>query len=907
MSPVVSYSQISPDQVEQGKELLEEKDISQDEVRAKLLERGIDPDNIPPEKLPEMESILQEIIAEIQAEKGLETEEISDLGFTESTVQEQEISSDTAVVDDDTSVLEDVQEGASLKEAISENLSEEQPVRRGGPAVFGQHIFWNNSVSVYRTTESPYVPNNYVLDVGDQIAVTIFGASQADVSYEIEKDGFIRPSNMPKIYLKGLSYARAKRLITNRFRQSYSFNPGEINITLQTARTITVNIYGEIATPGTYTISALNNAINAIMAAGGVNSTGSVRNIQIVRNGRTRTLDLYDFINSPGKNADYHLENNDVIFIPIVEKVVSIGGAVKRPARYEMLDNEDFRDLLSMANGFTPNADQTLMNVTTFDGNKPVHMDLGLADILDGKQKVSLKHGESYFIRTYSREAEDYVMISGPVDFQGKYALQPDMKVSDLITLAQLNPYAREDLAFIFRRNRDGGRTLLRVDLKAALENSGSPADLLLSGSDQLVVYKKSTYKDFYSVSITGAVRNEYTGFFSAQKNMTVVDLIDLAGGLQDQAADFGYIISTSAKNSKKNSYSFIDVKTIVANPSSSANQLLKPNDKVFIFSAPSFTDAYTIEISGAVRKEVTVPYSKNLTLKYLITMAEGLKPEAASNKIDIYRLKMSNNEATRTIAQTIEIDANFNPLDGQTVLDLRPNDRIVVRYTPEYEPMKFVELKGEVKYPGTYALLHDNETMAELIDRAGGLTQEAYAAGANMIRVEDIQGPFVVDLEKALKSNGSSSNLAMKNGDVLIIPKTMDHVSIGLEGTNATMTYTEDAMTDDMIHLGYHGNKSARWYINNYSGGFSDRAIRRSTQVIKANGQIRKTHSILGIKFYPRVKKGSTIVVKEKPPKEKKDNEGSKFSGDDFLQSMTNILTLTTTALTTAILAKTL
>jgi len=906
--PFSSYAQITPDQVAQGKEILEEKDIPQDEVRAKLLERGIDPDNIPPEKIPEMEGILQQIIAEIQAEKGLETEEKSEVGFQESTVQEESISADNAQLENETEILEDIAAGASLEEAISEELSEETVASRDAPAIFGHHIFYNNSVSVFRTTESPFVPDNYVLDVGDQIAITIFGASQADVTYEIEKDGFIRPSNLPKIYLKGLHFSKAKSLLRNRFRQAYSFNSDQINITLQTARTITVNIYGEINVPGSYTISALNNAVNAIMAAGGVNENGSVRQIQIIRNGRIQILDLYDFINKPSKKVDFHLENNDILFIPIVQNVVSIGGAVKRPEKYEVIENESFIDLVEMANGFNPNADLTLMNTTSFQGNVPIHKDVELQPILTGNIKWPLKNGETYYIRGYTRGAEDYVRISGAVDFSGNYALTEGMRVSDLVKKARLDPYALLDFAYIYRQNPDETKTLVRVDLDKAVNARNSEQDIELQKFDHLAIYRTRDYTESYRVSIKGAVRQPVKTFWSADKGMTVYDLINLSGGLKNTAADFGYIMGTSSANHKNKDYRFINVKALVANPSSTANVLLKPNDQVFVFENSTFSDDYVIKVKGAVRRETSVPYSNNLTLRHLLAMAEGLRPEAASNKIDIFRLEIQNDESTRVIAQTVEIDHDFNPLDPNTVLDLKPNDVVVVRYSPEFEPMKFIELKGEVKYPGTYALLHDNETVAELIERAGGLTQEAYVTGATMTRSEDIQGKFVVDIEKALKNRSSKFNIALKEGDEIFVPKILNHVSIGKDGTNASLSYTQDIIGEDgLIHLGYQGRKSARWYINNFSGGFSDDAIKRSTQVIRANGQIKKTRSFLSIKIYPRVNRGSTILVSTKAPKEEKQEDGPSFNGDNAMQTLTNILTLTTTALTTAILAKTL
>ncbi len=137
-------------------------------------------------------------------------------------------------------------------------------------------------MNLYRGASSSTTPNSYVLDVGDKIAINIFGASQADLIYKIGEDGFIRPSGLYKIYLKGITISKAKVLLKNRFRQSYMFSDGQFNVDLYMARTITVNIFGEVVQPGTYTISALNTTLNALIASGGITSKAGARNIKII-------------------------------------------------------------------------------------------------------------------------------------------------------------------------------------------------------------------------------------------------------------------------------------------------------------------------------------------------------------------------------------------------------------------------------------------------------------------------------------------------------------------------------------------------------------------------------------------------------------------------------------------------
>jgi protein involved in polysaccharide export with SLBB domain len=895
---VSATAQISPDQVSQGREILKEKDIPEDEIRKRLEARGIDPDNIPADKLPQMETILQEIIAEIEAEQsGSST---SPSGFQESTIVSDSGEVEGFVGPKDSLTLETL-----LSDGSSSELNTPQNLNY---AVFGQHIFRNKSIDVYGTAESAFTPDNYVLDKGDQLSITIFGASQADVAYEIEEDGYIRPTNLPKIYLRGVSYGRAKALIKNRFRQAYSYARDEITITVRSSRTITINIFGEIETPGSYTLSALNTAINAIMAAGGVTNSGSVRKIQIIRKGKSRTLDLYDFINNPRQTINLHLENDDIIYIPILEKTARISGAVKRPDNYEVIYKESFQDLLKMAQGFTANADKNLMNLAYLEGNKPRHKDVKMAAILAGKEKLLIKHQDAFYIRSYQRAADDFVIARGPVDYPGQYAFNEDMKISDLIELCMVQDYARTDLAYITRLNSDKTNSLIRVNWTEAFTNPDGPENITLMARDEVTFYRKSTYTGNYRVSIGGAVRNPISHFWSKTKSMTVADLIELAGGLTDAATDFAYLTHTSVKNPKIRSYELLNILDILKNPSnSSINVKLQKGDRIFVFNSYTFTDDYQIEIRGAVRNPLKIAYSSNLGLHDLITMAGGLKAEAASNKIDVYRLEYKNNQATRTLVNTVEIDADYNPLKLGQVMKLKPRDVVVVRLTPEFEPMKFVTLRGEVKYPGDYALLHDEETLADLILRAGGITPEAFARGATLRRQTDITGFIVLNLPKALNNAKSRANLTMKSGDIVNIPKTMDYVTIFMTGTNANRTYTDLLLNDSMVHLTWAGSKSARWYVNHYAGGFSKRAIRRHTQVIHPNGQIMKTRNLLLFKIYPKVKKGSKIALAEREKKVKPVKQKERVSKENIFATLASTLTVVTTALTTAILAKTL
>lgn len=278
-----ALSQITvPDSYVGAQKGLAEKGVSEEQLKQKLAEKGIDVDNISPEDLPKLEGTIQEAIEEIEAENGQETGN----GVVEDLSVNNELSKedlDQKFDNLDEIEIENIETGIDEGQSIEEVVSDFDSEHKGSDQsrIYGHSIFFDESLDFYRTTKSSSTPNHYILDVGDKITINIFGLSQADLIYQIENDGFIRPSGMYKIYLKGLNLAKARNLLFKRFQQAYSYKKGEFNLDVNTARTVSVSIYGEVQHPGTYTMSALNSTLNAIIAAGGPTKNGSVRRIQL--------------------------------------------------------------------------------------------------------------------------------------------------------------------------------------------------------------------------------------------------------------------------------------------------------------------------------------------------------------------------------------------------------------------------------------------------------------------------------------------------------------------------------------------------------------------------------------------------------------------------------------------------
>lgn len=991
-------AQVTPAQEAAARAELQRRGLSEDEVRAKLMERGIDIDNVKPEQLPTLQPILEEVIKELEAEKAAKkSRESGSKNQSSGNVQnepakaalEKEVQEKAGQLNQE--VKEAISEGASVEEAVSESLQEASQENLPPSPIYGHQIFREEGLKLYRTTSDVKPPDSYVLGAGDEIGISIFGVSQADFALEINDDGYITPEGLPRIYLKGITYGQAKKLLRSRFAQYYVFGEGQFALSIKTARTITVNIFGEVEHYGSFTISAINTAFNALVAAGGPTDIGTVRYISVIRNGRKRILDVYNFLNDPTVQYDFFLENNDIIHVPTAERIVSISGEVKRPMRYELVPGENLLKLIDYAGGLTDKAYTQNIQVRRIEGNNTVLVDVNLAELMANGQDFELRPGDRVSVRAIPGRYENYASINGAVELPGDYEITDGMRVSDLVAKGILQPEARTDVAFLLRKNRDGTTRLIKLDLDQLTGEN----DLLLQPKDQLLVYTQSRFIDNYNISITGAVRQPTRQPFDPTESITLADLVLLAGGLKPDASDYAYIRRPDITNPKKREYIKVNVAAAVSNPSSteniqlkpgdqvtvftrarytddanvavtgavrdpgeyafdeslrvsdviylsggltkdatdigyiirtdSTNQLLKeylrfdvaaavnnpgsvedlvlaPNDRLQILSKSTFTDLSNVTVTGAVRNPGNYQFDSTLTLKDVLTLAGGLKLEASYSRIDVFRLMLEQDQPTRTIVATLQVDDDYNPI-GQPGFRLQPYDIISVRQVPDFDPIETVTLQGEVLYPGVYALASDNEKLQSVIQRAGGLTPESFPEGATLFRNEENTGYIVTRLKRALRNHNSHYNYVLKPGDVITVPKAKDLVTINLGNTRAAEMYPDKMLAGGKINVAKIGGRRAKWYIKHYAAGFGENASRSRVIVEHPNGELRRTRSFLFFHITPKLKKGSVVTVGSKPYKPEKVKAPKERKPVDWDKVLTQVLA-TGSTIATIILA---
>jgi protein involved in polysaccharide export with SLBB domain len=847
---------------------LQQKGISETEMRTKMLEKGINIDQISVDQLPALQPLVEQAIREIEAEKA-KTAAVKSVVVPKEpqTVQSANIAKDPKVLETEvkkvaakssSEVNERIRNGATIEEAVTEALQDEAIDEKAPKAkIYGQELFRNKSLDTYRTTKDARPSDAYVLGVGDEVTVVIFGQSQGDFKYVLNEEGYINPPGVGRIFLKGVAYGKAHDLVRARFSRAFVFREDQFSLSLSTARTITINIFGETEQYGSFTVSAINTAFNVLAAAGGPTDIGSVRNIKITRNGKVKELDVYAFMNNPGLQYEYFLDNNDVIFVPVAEKVVNIQGAINRPFAYELKPGESLKDLVLFSGGFAPNAYRNRLQIRRNIVDRTVLIDVDFTK----NQDFQLQNGDQVLVIALPVEVQNTVTVSGEVDFPGAYALDQTLDLSALIFKSQPKRTARQDIAFVMRKKVDGGTQMIQVNLEAAAQGI---AMMVLEPNDQLLVFKQDRYKDIASVDIKGAVRDPAPR--PHYKGLKLSEYLLLSGGLREDATDFGYILRTNPED-RTRSYLRINPRKAINEPQSSANIELLGLDEVKVLSKLEFRDSATIKVSGAVRKQIVLPFGQAITLSDAIKLAGGLKLEADKGKIDLFSIEIQDNASTRTSVKTIEVNDQIGGITEDIVL--QPFDEIVVRSVPNFSLMQKVQLLGAVKYPGEYAITKPDEKLSYLIARAGGLASDAFPAGGKMIRTKDSVGVVVTRMDIAIKDTASAYNLILQDGDVVQIPKSLDLVTIRTLNTNIDEAQDIGAEQKiDKISVAYSHRRRARWYINQYAGGAETKANIQYLKVQHPNGHLKKTRNFYFFYLTPSVRKGSKILLSDAPKK---------------------------------------
>ncbi|WP_191965645.1 SLBB domain-containing protein [Oryzomonas sagensis] len=386
---------------------------------------------------------------------------------------------------------------------------------------------------------SPNVPvgPDYVVGPGDAIKIDVWGRFEGNWSVVVNNDGTISLPKIGVFGVAGVSFKELKELLHKKFSKYYG--GFDMNVSLGPLRTIQVYVVGNAQRPGAYTISSLSTVINALFESGGPLKTGSMRNIQVKRNGKTVvTFDLYDLLLQGDKTRDLRLMPEDVIFIPPVGPLAGIAGTVNTPAIYELKGETRLLDLIAMAGGITGTAYKGRVQIQrTEDHHSRIVFEGDLLDIEHNPAK-NLVLQDSDLAKIFAvADNSKTVTVTGAVANPGEYGVTPGVTtVKDIISLAGGLLYYTSDQAEMTRvtATQSGPKTdIFSIDLAKAL--AGAPQhNVPLQTNDYLLVRTIPEWSIYRTAAIKGEVR--FPGTYTFKQGEPLSSLIERAGGFTPRA-----------------------------------------------------------------------------------------------------------------------------------------------------------------------------------------------------------------------------------------------------------------------------------------------------------------------------------------------------------------------------------
>ena len=606
-----------------------------------------------------------------------------------------------------------------------------------GKIVFGRDIFNKKALS-FEPNMNIATPTSYVVGPGDKVFIDVYGASQKSEQLQVSPDGTIQVTGYGPIHIGGLSVAQANARIKETLGSRYKSS--EVRLTVGQTRTISVNIMGEVAAPGTYTLSAFATVFHALYMAGGVNGIGTLRNIKVFRGGRQVTsVDLYDYILNGKLTGNVRLADNDVIMVGPFDCIVDVAGYVKRPMAYEMKKNESVATLLKYAGGFASGAYKKAVRLNRVAGDRYSAYNVPEFEMAGFK----VADGDSVTVDSILPRYENTVAVEGSVFHPGQYDLGSNPTVRALVQSAGgVTEIAFLNRAVLHRMKPDRTWRVISVDLEGIL--NGTSADIPLENEDILTIAIRQDKSNERIVTILGEVK--VPGTYDYAENETIEDLIIQAGGLTDAASTARVDVSrriidpkaTTYRKEISQNFSFTLKDGLLIDGDRSFT--LMPYDEVIVRSSPGYMPQRNILVSGEVLYEGAYALNKkNLRLSDVIAMAGGVTDQAYVRGARIERplnedekfrlehlLKMaqvqggSGLDASKMGQDTvyyvgIELDkALANPGSDYDVV-LREGDRLVV---PEYSGT--VKINGNVMHPNTVAYMQ-GKSYKWYINKAGG------------------------------------------------------------------------------------------------------------------------------------------------------------------------------------------
>jgi len=785
-------------------------------------------------------------------------------------------------------------------------------------AHFGYDLFKGGGRE-FRPVTSVAAGPDYVVGPGDEVIVRIWGKVELEAAAEVDRGGKLALPKVGVFAVAGRTLARVRKDVRARYDKVYK--DYQLDVSLGELRRIGVFVVGRVRKPGRYAISSVGTVLNALMAAGGPASTGSLRDITVRRKGKVvATFDVYDLMTAGRRTGDIRLQPEDTVFVGACGRRVAVAGGVRNPAIYELTKAEmTLTKLLALAGGLEPTAARDRVQIERIgDGGK---VRLEEIDLARAGGDFALSDGDVVRVFSVIRKTANVVYLAGNVARPGAFRFRKGMRVSDLIGDLQM---------LVPEKAWRAGRAPVQLD-----PNTGKPVEPAGLEDDRRRksgrrptepksrAGRRSKSRDSALKKATGRAGRDGETPGGEPKDGAEDDEEDGESGGKPVLFPEPFwkhaLIRRISRPRLEVRYIPFDLGKALLEKKRGSDPLLASGDTVIVFSKWDFVKRPMVRIGGAVNRPGAYALTPGMSLRDLVGIAGGLKPYAYRSEAELLRVHYDE-KGQREERMLVKLGRELAGKGAEKPLALRERDHLFVRSIPEHKPAATVTLAGEVRFPGTYPV-RKGEKLSSLIRRAGGYTDQAYLAGAEFtresvrklqqerldqmlarletelsrsaaaaaqkglgeeavkaageqaawqtrllgqLRAAKAKGRVVVRLAAVDSLAGSPSDLVLEKGDFLRIPRRPNTVNV-LGSTHNQNAYI------------WNGKATYRYYLK-MAGGPTKYADRKGIYVIRADGSVaslrqggrgvrwdaeRRRWVSGGLKGMP-LQPGDTIVVPE-------------------------------------------
>ncbi|EHK9125915.1 TPA: SLBB domain-containing protein [Vibrio parahaemolyticus] len=791
-------------------------------------------------------------------------------------------------------VVEQRPVASSATEAkVNDAEKDEQGLKR-----FGLDLFAGSPTTFAPISDVP-VPADYTVGAGDEIVIQLFGKENTTHRLRVNRAGIINFPSLGPVQVAGMTFSDVRDSLNQRVKEQMIGVRSDIS--LGEMRTMQVFVMGDAYKPGAYTVSALTTISQAIYYSGGFSESGALRNVQLKRNGQViRKLDMYDLLLKGDARNDIRLLPGDVVFIGALGNTISIDGEVNRPAIYEIKPGETYKQAIQMAGGFTANAYSDQIEVKRYAA-KGARDALTMNFSQPHDQQTKVKDGDAVNVLKKNEELTRYVQIEGDVRHPGYIEWKSGLRIADLFQSVDtsFNSTADVSYAVVVREiNPQRDIEVYQVNLANAILSPTSKDNLKLNSRDRVLVFNRFNNEDLDTLAdqetVTKAKTLEQAQLQAQQEQLKEQEVMSSSVAVSSAAP-----LKKASKQSKivfrGKEITKDDFEALKQNTRRTllAPVLLQLQQQSRLGLAPQIA-----EVFGEVKHPGRYPITPRMTISTLIEAAGGLTYNAFTINAELARTVI-NSKDERASIDVERIDLR-QAIQGSTADDaiIVGRDRLNILEKPNVKLQSTVTLQGEVRFPGTYTV-RQGETLGELLERAGGLTEFAHPQGAiftrealrlqeqkllnqyaadmraetakKTFRADSNMGSVISDPDKTLKfveeasrskalgrmvvqlnrilKDERSADFMLEDGDFLFVPTFRNTVSIMGE-VQVPITYLLDNKLDVDDYL-------------NKAGGAKKQADEDRIFVVRADGSVYKPTS--GYWFgnnHEELKAGDTIVV---------------------------------------------